>query len=127
MNVLGMSTGGSLALQLAADHPQLIARLVPGGTACTLGPIGKRAQRAHVDRARRGQRPSPALAGLVTGSAIGRALIKALGWLADGRKDHTDAATMLNAEDGYDLRGRLHDVKAPTLLIQGEKNVVYPL
>ncbi|KAB8188981.1 hypothetical protein FH608_041610 [Nonomuraea phyllanthi] len=126
MNVLGMSTGGSLALQLAADHPQLIARLVPGGTACTLGPIGKRAQRAYIDRARRGQRPSPALAELVTGSAIGRALIKTAR-LADGRKDHTDAATMLNAEDGYDLRGRLHDVKAPTLLIQSEKDVAYPL
>ncbi|MGV9329779.1 alpha/beta fold hydrolase [Streptosporangium sandarakinum] len=127
VNVLGMSTGGSIALQLAADHPELIARLVLGGTACTLGPIGKRAQRAYIDRARRGQRPSPALAELVTESAIGRALVKAVGWLADGRKDHTDAATMLNAEDGYDLRGRLHDIKAPTLLIQGEKDLVYPL
>jgi pimeloyl-ACP methyl ester carboxylesterase len=127
VNVLGMSTGGSLALQLAADHPELIAHQVLGGTACTLGPIGKRAQRAYIDRARRGERPSPALAEMVTESMIGRALLKALGWLADGRKDHSDAATMLNAEDGFDLRARLHEIEAPTLLIQGEKDLVYPL
>ncbi|WP_371779628.1 alpha/beta fold hydrolase [Streptosporangium subroseum] len=127
VNVLGMSTGGSLALQLAADRPDLVGRLVLGGTACVLGPIGKRAQRAYIERARRGQRPSPALAELVTESTISRTLVKALGWLADGRKDHIDAATMLNAEDGFDLRGRLHDVKAPTLLVQGEKDLVYPL
>ncbi|MFI0729590.1 alpha/beta fold hydrolase [Streptomyces sp. NPDC021225] len=127
VNVLGLSSGGSAALQLAADRPELVARLVLGGTACTLGPIGRRAQRAYIDRARRGERPSPALAELVTESTVGRTLVRALGWLADGRKDHTDAATMLGAEDGFDLRGRLDDIKAPTLLIQGEKDVVYPL
>ncbi|MEV6864559.1 alpha/beta hydrolase [Streptosporangium subroseum] len=127
VNVLGMSTGGSVALQLSADHPELVARLVLGGTACTLGPIGRRAQHAYIDRARRGQRPSPALAEMVTESAIGRTLVKALGWLADGRKDHTDAATMLNAEDGFDLHRRLHEIKAPTLLIQGDRDLVYPL
>ncbi|MEV5828041.1 alpha/beta hydrolase [Spirillospora sp. NPDC052242] len=63
----------------------------------------------------------------MTVSAIGQALVKALGWVADGRKDHTDAATMLNAEDGHNLRDRLHDIKAPTLLIQGGKDLVYPL
>jgi pimeloyl-ACP methyl ester carboxylesterase len=127
VNVLGMSTGGSIALQLAADHSELIARPVLGGTACTLGPIGKRAQRAYIDRARRGQRPSPAPAELVTESAIGRALVTTLGWVADGRKDHTDVATMRNAADRYDLRGRLHDGKACTLLFQGAKDLVYPL
>ena len=34
---------------------------------------------------------------------------------------------MLNAEDGFDLRHRLRDVTAPTLLIQGEKDLAYPL
>ncbi len=128
VSVLAISTGGSIALQLAADHPDLIDRLVLGGAACTLGPIGKRAQRAYIERARRGERPSPALAEVVTESAIGRRLLRGLLWLSDGgRTDHTDAVTVLNAEDGFDLRARLHDITAATLLIQGENDLVYPL
>ncbi|GHI88756.1 hypothetical protein Sxan_61200 [Streptomyces xanthophaeus] len=127
VNVLGLSTGGSLALQLAADHPELVDRLVLGGTACTLGPVGRRAQRRYIERARRGERPSPALAEMLTGSAIGRTALGCLLWLMDGRHDHLDAATMLAAEDGFDLRGRLHEIQAPTLLLQGEEDIVYPL
>ncbi|MFI6291757.1 alpha/beta fold hydrolase [Nonomuraea sp. NPDC050790] len=125
--VLGLSTGGSLAQQLAADRPDLVERLVLAGTASTLGPIGRRAQRAYIERARQGRRPSPALAGLLTPSPLARAFLSGLLWLSDGGADHADAATMLNAEDGFDLSGRLADIKAPTLLIHGEKDVVYPL
>jgi pimeloyl-ACP methyl ester carboxylesterase len=53
VDVLGLSTGGSVALQLAADRPELVARLALGGTACTLGPIGRRAQ-AAMSKASRG-------------------------------------------------------------------------
>ncbi|MBB5083871.1 alpha/beta fold hydrolase [Nonomuraea endophytica] len=125
--VLGVSTGGSVAQQLAADRPDLVERLVLAGTAGRLGPIGKRTQRAYVDRARQGRRPSPALAELVTPSPLARRLLSGLLWLSDGSADHSDAATMLNAEDGFDLLGRLADIKAPTLLIHGENDVVYPL
>ncbi|MGW0483976.1 alpha/beta fold hydrolase [Nonomuraea sp. NPDC003214] len=127
VHVLGLSTGGSLALQLAADRPGLVARLVLGGTAAAPGPICERANRAYVERARRGRRPSPPLANLVTESPIGRTLVAALAWLADGRGDHTDGATMLNAEIGFDLRARLPEITAPTLLIQGQKDLAYPL
>ncbi|MFE3454531.1 alpha/beta fold hydrolase [Nonomuraea sp. NPDC059194] len=128
VKMLAISTGGAIALQLAADHPDLVDRLVLAGTAGTLGPIGRRAQRAYIKRARQGRRPSPALAEIVTESPIGRRLLKGLLWLSDGgHQDYTDAITVLNAEDGFDLRGRLHDIKAATLLIQGDKDVVYPL
>ncbi|MEU5869027.1 alpha/beta hydrolase [Nonomuraea sp. NPDC047529] len=128
VDVLALSTGGSIALQLAADHPGLVDRLVLAGTACTLGPAGRRAQRGYIERARQGRRPSPALAEIVTESALGRVLLKGLLWLSDGgRADRTDAVTVLNAEDGFDLRGRLHDIKAATLLIQGADDLVYPL
>ncbi|MDR8410473.1 alpha/beta hydrolase [Nonomuraea sp. 3-1Str] len=128
VRMLAISTGGSIALQLAADHPDLVDRLVLAGTAATLGPVGRRAQRTYIERAHQGRRPSPALAEIVTESEIGRRLLKGLLWLSDsGQKDHTDAVTVLNAEDGFDLRGRLHDIKAATLLIQGGKDLVYPL
>jgi pimeloyl-ACP methyl ester carboxylesterase len=127
VDVLAISTGGSIALQLAADHPGVVARLVLGGTACALGPIGKRAEASYVERARLGQRPSPALAEALTKSAVGRRLVAGLLWLSDGRQDNGDAATVLNAEVEFDLRARLRDIAAPTLLIQGDKDVIYPL
>lgn len=128
VNMLAISTGGSIALQFAADHPGLVDRLVLAGTACTLGPIGRRAQRAYIERARQGRRPSPALAEVVTESTIGRRLLEGMLWLSDSsHEDHTDAVIVLDAEDGFDLRGRLHDIKAATLLIQGDRDLVYPL
>ncbi|MFJ3406707.1 alpha/beta fold hydrolase [Promicromonospora sp. NPDC090134] len=128
VHVLAISTGGSIALQLAADHPDVVGRLVLGGTACALGPVGRRAQRAYIERVSQGRRPSPALAEVVTESAVGRRLLRGLLWLSDGgHTDHTDAVTVLRAEDGFDLRGRLHDITAPTLLIQGDKDLVYPM
>jgi pimeloyl-ACP methyl ester carboxylesterase len=125
--VPGISTGGSIALQLAADHPELVGRLVLCGTACTLGPIGRGAQRAYIERARAGKRPSPALADAVTGSPLARPLVAGLLWLADGRReDTTDAITVLSAEDRFDLCQDLHRIRAATLLLHGERDRVYP-
>ncbi|MGV9304027.1 alpha/beta fold hydrolase [Nonomuraea sp. NPDC003727] len=126
--VLAISTGGAIALQLAADHPKLLDRLVLGGTAATLGPPGRRAQRAYIERALAGRRPSPALADIVTPSPLGRRLLRPLLWLSDGASgDRADAAAVLHAEDGFDLRARLGEITAPTLLIHGAEDVVYPL
>ena len=126
--VLAISTGGAIALQLAADHPDVVDRLVLGGTASTLGPVGKRAQRGYLDRARQGRRPSPALAEVVTESPLGRRLLAGALWLSDGgRGDHADAIAVLNAEDEFDLRPRLHDIVAETLLIHGDRDRVYPI
>jgi pimeloyl-ACP methyl ester carboxylesterase len=41
VDVLGISTGGSLALQLAADRPELVRKLVVAGAACRLSEYGR--------------------------------------------------------------------------------------
>lgn len=126
VHVLGVSTGGAVALQLAVDHPHLVDRLVLAATAHSLGALGRDAQRRYVDRALAGHRPSPALAPLVTGAPALQPLVAAGLWLADGPGDHTDAATVLQAEDAFDIADRLDQVASPVLLIHGDQDRVYP-
>ncbi len=48
----GASTGGSLALQVALDHPHLVQRLVLASAASTLGEGGRRIQRDMIETLR---------------------------------------------------------------------------
>jgi pimeloyl-ACP methyl ester carboxylesterase len=126
VDIIGISTGGVLAQQLAADHPEVVERLILAGTAFRLGPIGLRAQREFVRRARAGRRPSPPLAEVVTGSPVLLPVLAAVMWLADGAgRDFSDAATMIAAENEADLEGRLSDITAPTLVLQGSADRGY--
>ena len=54
VDVLGIFTGGSLALQLAADWPDLVRRLVVAGAACRLSEPGRAFQRRMADLAAAG-------------------------------------------------------------------------
>jgi pimeloyl-ACP methyl ester carboxylesterase len=66
--VLGISTGGSLALALAIEHPEVVKKLVLLATACRLGPMGKKAQHASFSFLKQGDpgRAAAALAPLIT-------------------------------------------------------------
>ncbi|WP_019819718.1 alpha/beta fold hydrolase, partial [Saccharomonospora saliphila] len=52
VDVLGFSTGGTVALQLAADHPDVVRTLVVVSAAYRLGPLGRTAQRAAAEALR---------------------------------------------------------------------------
>jgi pimeloyl-ACP methyl ester carboxylesterase len=54
VDVAGISTGGSIAQQLAADHPDVVDRLLLLSTACRLGPDGRALQRRVAARIRGG-------------------------------------------------------------------------
>lgn len=121
--VVGFSTGGSVALQLAVDHPALVSRLVLGCAAMRLGPDGRRRQRALADLTREG-RPRSAWAGLapaLTGTRAGRAVMTPLLWLGGGPtgEDASDLLATIEAEDAFDVEARLDEVLAPTLVIGG--------
>lgn len=132
VDVLGVSTGGSVALQLAADHPVRVSRLVVAGSAYRLGPVGKRVQRNVADLAARGQRRRAlrAFAPILAGSPFGQRLLGGLMWLtaplATGRNwDPSDMIATIRAEDAFDFGDRLGEISAPTLVIGGDRDPTY--
>ncbi|KFU79122.1 Serine aminopeptidase, S33 [Amycolatopsis lurida] len=130
VDVLGLSTAGSLALQFAADHPGLVRRLVVGAAGTRLGAEGRRVQRRYADllAAGRHRAAAMALAPTVADSRPGRALLAGLLGLASGRPADPDGmVAMLRAEDAFDIEDRLGEITAPTLVIAGSEDALYPL
>ena len=126
-DVMGTSTGGSIAQQLAADHPDVVGRLFLLSTACRLGPEGKVLQRRVAARIRAGARRQ-ATAVMVaefapTAVAVAASLIGPLVLRGDQAWD--DLAATIEAEDEFDL-ARLDPIRAPTLVVCGRDDIFYP-
>lgn len=125
----GTSTGGSVALQMAIDHPELVRRLVLASAACRLSPYARQVQ-AEVARLTREGHPRRASAHMMETLAPGPLAYPArgLGWLAGGGfdvDDPTDMLVTISAEDSFDAEPDLHRVKAPTLVLGGGADRFY--
>jgi len=129
VDVLGASTGGSIAQQLAAEHPDVVRRLALVSTACRLGPGAKLLQRQMAARVRAGalRQAAAVMAGAVPPPAF-RLPAACLAWLLAPRlfseSGWQDMATTIEAEDEFDL-ARLPSVRAPTLLVGGGRDRFY--
>jgi pimeloyl-ACP methyl ester carboxylesterase len=132
VDVLGVSTGGSIAQQLAAEHPGVAARLVLVSTGCRLSPEARLLQRRVAERIRAGDvagATSVLAAGLVP-ARRGRSVARALARLAApvvlrGAGDLADLATTIVAEDSFDLAACRGTVRAPTLIVTGGRDRFY--
>jgi pimeloyl-ACP methyl ester carboxylesterase len=126
----GTSTGGSVALQLAVDRPELVRALVVVASAYRLGPRGRQVQQDLARRTRDGD-PARGFAGLMTAMMpaalrapvypLARMMMRSL-----SSKDLNDLLVTLDAEDVFDIGDQLHRITAPTLVIGGAKDVFYP-
>jgi pimeloyl-ACP methyl ester carboxylesterase len=130
VDVLGASTGGSVALQLTIDHPQLVRRLVLVSAAHRLGDDG-RAKQADAGRLLEKGRRRQAAAVLLSNvgvSMLSRTVLGAIGWLSPRlvtgpRTD--DVRRLMEAEDGFDVTERLGSVMTPTLIVAGARDRFY--
>jgi pimeloyl-ACP methyl ester carboxylesterase len=126
VDVLGVSTGGSIPQQLAADHPDVVDRLVLVSTGCRLGDRARSLQR-HLAADVRGGKPQRALA-LVALSIVvpnGERMSAAVALLFmpfAGRVGNlSDLATTIEAEDDFDL-AHCGTIAALTLIVAGDRD-----
>ncbi len=132
VDVAGISTGGSIVQQLAADHPDVVSRLVLLCTACRLGPEGRTLQRRVAARIRRGAHPQalalmmkgivPPWRGQLAAATFARLAAPLVPYSAD---DLADMATTIEAEDGFDLAACRGPIRAPTLILAGNEDRWY--
>jgi pimeloyl-ACP methyl ester carboxylesterase len=131
ISLLGISTGGSIAQQLAAEHPDVVRRLALLSTGCRLDPGTRESQRRLAELAQRQD-----TGGVFTEYA--RDLVPPFrgrtvaGWamrvigprIYQGTGDLSDLAMTLQAEDDFDL-AKLSPITAPTIVIAGGRDRFY--
>lgn len=133
--MVGLSTGGSIAQHLAADHPDVVRRLIIHSSAYTLSPGAKRLQLAVAEFAaqrrwrdawgvfldpmfpQRGPLSHP---GKVL-ARLSAKLVTAIGT----PEDPSDLVITVVAENSHDFRDRLGEISAPTLVAGGERDPFY--
>ena len=131
VDIVGTSTGGSIAQQLAADHPDVVRRLVLISTACRLGSLAREVQSQVAGFLRAGRYRSAVATIWADLAPTGfRTLARGVGW-ASARHVLGDAAAAadlagtLEAEDGFDLAQCSKAIQASTLIVAGGRDRYY--
>ncbi|MEO6827125.1 MAG: alpha/beta hydrolase [Microbacteriaceae bacterium] len=125
--VIGWSTSGAIALQLAADHPEVVERLVVIAGAARLSETGRRMQSRYTRRLIRGDRAAASeMVPQVYRSKLSRWVVSVMLASTPAAPDSHGLVVMLDAEDRFDLTPRLAEVTAQTLVIGGGRDVFYP-
>ena len=131
VDLMGMSTGGTIAQQFAVDHSELVRRLVLASTGYRLSEGGATAQRKVINFTRQGKwRLAAAVMAGVMASGMISPVLKSFFWIL-GRgmfgspDDPSDGLAELEAEDRFNFKERLAEIKVPTLVIGGENDRFY--
>lgn len=131
VDVIGTSTGGSIAQHFAADHPDLVRRLVLHSSAYLLNDVARKSQlrMGRLARQRDWVAVSAESVRFVVprdrwftgiGNRTGALLLS-----FTAPKDPSDLITTVEAEDKHDFRDRLREIAAPTLVVAGASDPFY--
>jgi pimeloyl-ACP methyl ester carboxylesterase len=125
VDVIGLSSGGSVAFYLAAEQPEVVRRLVLQDCACRQTAVSRAWGREVARLAEAGRWRAIGelmIREVQPDNAFGHALAKVFAPLIalGAPNDPTDVITLLEAEDGLDFTDRLSQIRARTLVACGE-------
>ena len=133
VDVMGASTGGAIAIHLAATRPDLVRRLVLVITGTSASPRG---QRMLVDtmgsiRSGRWRRTFSTVMSIGAATPVRRSIYRAMGWtlgpmLVGIPDDPTQLLAELDAWTREDAEGFVERIHCPTLVIGTERDPVFP-
>jgi pimeloyl-ACP methyl ester carboxylesterase len=134
IDVIGVSTGGSIVQHFAADHPDLVRRLVIQSSAYTLSDEAKQLQLqlGHLAQQRQWTRAYAVMLNwMFPRSGMIKHFSKPIVWLGarlmslSAPEDPTDLVVTVEAEDQFNFKDRLAQITAPTLVVAGTKDPFY--
>lgn len=135
VDVIGVSTGGSIAQYFAADHPDLVRKLIIHSSAYKLSDEAKDLQMhlGHLALRRKWRAAYAALFHFVLPHSGGmQYLTLPVAWLgavlaaAPGvPRDPSDFVVTVKAEDRHNFKDRLGQIQVPTLVAGGDKDPFY--
>lgn len=129
VDILGASTGGVIALQIAVDHPSRVRRLVVAAAASWLGEEGREKLRAYGCEVEAGRSGAAILASVIAPPNrewIARLLLRLASFL-ERKQSPGDMLATIDAEAAFDVTARLSAITAPALLIAGGRDRAFPL
>ena len=136
VDILGISTGGSIAMYFAAAYPELVKKLVIHSSAYTLRATAKKAQ-MRVGKLANQKKWRAAYTTLMEISLPAHGfkrylfkpfilIISLFGGMFFGKPENpSDLIVTIEAEDKHNFKNRLSEITVPTLIIAGDKDQFY--
>lgn len=129
VDVLGASTGGAIALQMAVDHPTVINRLIIATAASSLGDESRRKLSLFAHEITRGRSGARIVASVLAPPPLQWLMTPAL-WIQhqfERRTNPNDMLATIDAEVAFDVTPQLGQIRSPCLLIAGGRDRAFPL
>ena len=132
VDIMGYSTGGQIAHFLAADHPDVVRKLIIISAAYRLSDKGVDTERIAAEFAKQGKynKSVSAIINLVYPPGLKKSILKFMARLFGKHlmgcsKDSSDFLVMVEADRNMNFKDRLSEIKTPTLVMSGELDEGY--
>jgi pimeloyl-ACP methyl ester carboxylesterase len=133
VDVMRLSTGGTIAQYFALDHPDLVRRLILASTGYVLSEGGKQLQ-LHVGEMAKHRKWRKAYTAMMDGvypeGGFKRMFFKCVMTIMtffNKPDDPSDVVITIESEDQHNFKDHLDELKVPTLVIGGETDFFYPI
>ena len=130
--IIGASTGGQIAQYLAADHPEIIRKLIIISAAFRVSEQGAEIETKAAEYFKQGKygKSLAKTLDLIFTSGIKRGILKCLvrliGKMVLGKIEYpNDFLTEIRGDVEMNFKDRLKDIKTPTLILSGELDIEY--